>query len=272
MKVLNLSAFVLGAAGLALSANAARVHWATPAGVLTNGGIAQRGVVDGMYGFEQAEGYAPGNLNGQQGWATSPATALFNVVATNKNGSVNSVRATGDGAASGGGLRLAFSPLSTGNPLSSACFDFKMDDVLGANYFVAGQQPSTNALGWRVEFDYRGTIFVVDPSNPGAVGGFFNTGLSWVGNQWATYEVIVGATSITYRRNGVTFHVGGIVNPAYVSGEQFVLAHDNFQGLGTSVSGGPVAGYFDNLEWKVPAPGAASLLGLAGLIAGRRRR
>lgn len=223
-------------------------------------------------GFEASEGWALGAAN-QQGWQLGASDAGYNVAATNKNGSVNSVQMSKNALAAQGNTQLLFSPLNNNNTLTQVCFDFKMDDAEGANYAIIAQAPSQALLTWRVEFDYGGNIFVLSQNDLGQTV-FVNTGVPWNGNVWETFRVDVNASlgTIEYRRNGSLFFTGALLGGTI--NEQVVLLHDNFQDFpgNTSISGGPIAAYFDNVELKVPAPGALALLGLGGLIAGRRRR
>ncbi len=220
-------------------------------------------------GFEADQGWLTGPLNGQQAWAASPA---FDVVATNKNGSVNSLQVHKNTGAAQGSSQLAFSPLNLDNLRTQVCFDFKMDDAAGANYSVIGQAPSQSLLTWRVEFDFGGHVFVVDRDQTGQLA-YVDTGLSWGRFTWDHFQIDVGDQAIEYRRNGELFYTGerfgGTAN------EQLVVRSDNYQDFAgnTSISGGPIAAYIDNIELRaVPGPGALALLGLGGLVAMRRRR
>lgn len=220
-------------------------------------------------GFEAGEGWVTGALNGQQAWAASPA---FDVVPTNKNGSVNSLQVHKNPGAPQGTSQLAFSPLNFDTMRTRVCFDFKMDDAAGANYSVIGQAPSQSLLTWRVEFDYGGHVYVVDRDPAGQLA-FVDTGLAWGRFTWDHFQIDVGEQAIEYRRNGALFYTGARFGAD--ANEQLVFRSDNYQDFAgnTSISGGTIAAYIDNIEVRAaPAPGACALLALGGLAATRRRR
>lgn len=266
---------VLLAAGAAASAQAGLGSMASPSTDLIGHSLSTRGGSSVDTGFEASEGWALGPLP-QNGWLLGSGDAGYDVVATNKNGSVNSLQLHKNALAAQGNAQLAFSPLNSDSTRTRVCFDFKMDDAAGANYAVISQSPSQALLTWRVEFDYGGNIFVLDLDNTGTNVQFVDTGISWAtGYQWKKIQVDIDSAggTIEYRYNNALIYTGALF--AGTANEQIVLRHDNFQDFAgnTSFSGGTIAAYFDNLELKaVPAPGALALVGLGGLVAGRRRR
>ena len=264
------------AAGAAASAHAGMGSMSNPSTDLIGHSLSTRGSGSAIdTGFEGTEGWILGPLP-QNGWQLGVGDGGFDVVATNKNGSINSLQLHKNAAAAQGNAQLAFSPLNSDSTRTRVCFDFKMDDAAGANYAVIAQSPSQALLTWRVEFDYGGNIFVLDLDNTGTAIQFVDTGISWAtGYAWKKVQVDIDTAggTIEYRYNNALIYTGALF--AGTANEQIVLRHDNWQDFAgnTSFSGGAVAAYFDNLELKaVPAPGAFALLGLGGLVAGRRRR
>ena len=264
------------AAGAAASAHAGMGSMSNPSTDLIGHSLSTRGSGSAIdTGFEGTEGWILGPLP-QNGWQLGVGDGGFDVVATNKNGSINSLQLHKNAAAAQGNTQLAFSPLNSDSTRTRVCFDFKMDDAAGANYAVIAQSPSEALLTWRVEFDYGGNIFVLDLDNTGTAVTFVDTGIAWAtGYAWKQIQVdidTVGGT-IEYRYDNALIYTGALFGGT--ANEQIVLRHDNWQDFAgnTSFSGGPVAAYFDNLELKaIPAPGALALLGLGGLAMGRRRR
>lgn len=265
---------VLAVAGAAATATAGPGAAQTVSGSAIYPQTGVRGIGPyGGTGFEASEGFVVGPLP-QGGWVLGVGDAGYEVVATNKNGSVNSLFMTKNTAAGQGNQQLAFSPINTDGTRQSVCFDIKMDDAAGADYNIIGQSPTQGFLTWQVDFSYTGNILVVGPDTTGALG-FRDTGVAWAQFQWKTFrvDVVNEQSRIDYFYDGnLIFQTpifGGTIN------EQIVLVHDNFQDFAgnTSISGGPIGAYLDNLEIKpIPSPGALALLGLGGLAMARRRR
>jgi hypothetical protein len=275
--LMKMTAAMAVVAGATMSASASLKQFGAVEAEMLGSRFALRGSVTGI-GFEAAEGYVLGNIAGQNGWVDNSTPAAPRGTMTVADGV-----AAGNGSANA--LKLSKGPQSTGSfgiaqaPLTpnatQVTVDTRIDDDGGANYFVRGLllTQSGAALSFRVEFDYGGSIFVQNPLN----GTFVNTNTPWaVGNTWSSLDVKIvsdGVSStIEYRYGGNLIGTSpGLPAVFYFDLVQF--GHDNYQNfLGAeSFSGLAPAGYFDNLN-VIPAPGAMALLGLGGLIAGRRRR
>lgn len=226
-------------------------------------------------GFETVEGYTVGDLNAQNGWQVFNNYLLGTDVALRADNNGQAMRLTGTTAAPAGDFVGGFSP--TFNPVGPSyvfTIDTLIDDNGGANYDIVGQAPASSALlTFRVSFDYLGSIFILDQTAPD-VFEFIDTGVSWVENQWNTLTVTVDADSdtIEYAYGGSVIYSSSIFAGSLV--EEVVVFSDNFQFFGGgSFSGGPAAGWFDNIDLLVPAPatGAAALAAMTLLLARRRR-
>lgn len=275
-KFVKTAAALAVIAGATMSASASIKQFGAVEAEFLGSRLSVRGSVTGT-GFEAGEGFVVGNIAGQNGWIdNSTPTALRGAMTVAGpgagNGSPNALKlAKGPQATNTFGIAQA--PLTLGS--NGVNVDTRIDDNGGANYFVRGLflTPSGAGLSFRVEFDYGGTIVIQNPST----GAFADTGVLWsVGNTWTNLDVkiINNAldSTIEYRYGGnlIATTTGA---PAGLVVDVVQFAHDNFQNSFGSVSfsGAPSAGYFDNLT-VIPAPGAMALLGLGGLVAGRRRR
>jgi len=259
-------------AGAAMSANGAvKQFGALEPTSLGGSRFALRGTTDGI-GFEAGEGYVQGDITGQQGWlTTNPPNGRLEVRngVNSGNGSANALRLS-VGTQAQGVFGIAEAPLALNS--TSMSVDTRIDDNGGGNYFVRGlgfSTPTTTFLAFRVEFDYRGTIFLQSPID----GSFVDTLVPWARNMYRPLTISYTATTISYQYG--TSSLG--TTPVSLGGAFFDIVqfgHDNFQAFGggpISTGGDPAAGYFDNLI-AIPTPGALALLGLGGLVAGRRRR
>jgi hypothetical protein len=100
-----------------------------------------------------------------------------------------------------------------------------------------------------------------------------------VGDQYIATDPthgLIGITSFAGPRPPTTFGMDSFAEPAWESGNyqtlETILAPGNYAiSITGDGAGGLPAGLYVQLE-KVPAPGAVALLGLGGLVAGRRRR
>lgn len=280
-SVVTVIAMTATLAGSAMSVSAASRDRVAVEPEALQSRFAPRGLSNGI-GFEQGEGYVLGDIAGQNGWLTNndplgdPPVLRGRMEVTDGvndgNGSPNALRLS-KGVQPQGTFGIAQSPLALGS--NQMTVDTRMDDDFGGNYFVRGLALASGGgatLTFRVEFDYRGSIFVQNPIG----GGFTNTGVNWGQNLWRTLDVVItnnaSDSTISYFYGGSPlFQHTGLPAGLYFDLVQF--GHDNFQDFGDGTFSGDSdpAGYFDNLT-IVPTPGAAVLLAMGGLFGARRRR
>jgi hypothetical protein len=254
---------IAAVAGGAASAYADRASLPFQPEVIGAGRLAERGIVDGVIGFEATEGYVQGPITGQNGWLTNTPRGAMEVRdgVSAGNGSPNALRLS-KGPQGQGQLGIAQAPPTPGS--NALTVDTRINDDGGANYGILGLlilSPTTSSLSFQVEFDYRGHIFVVEG------GAGVDTGVSWSLNQWNPLAISLTPTGLNY------FYAGNLIHtsPLQAGGASFDLVqfyHDNFEDISNTAN---AAGYFDNLR-VVPSPGSLALLGLGGLAAARRKR
>ncbi|MDX1554964.1 MAG: hypothetical protein R3212_02965, partial [Xanthomonadales bacterium] len=105
--------------------------------------------------------------------------------------------------------------------------DVSVGGAGGADYVIAGQEPSSGFLTFQVNFNWLGTILVVDDLGGGPQ--FVDTGVAWAVGQYRTLRVEVDADagSIFYYYNGVLIYTSaGLWSEDTV--EQVFLGSDNF--------------------------------------------
>ncbi|TVQ59413.1 MAG: hypothetical protein EA379_11230 [Phycisphaerales bacterium] len=267
-----ISAFaVMAVAGAAVATAAPVKDYSVSVYSLDRGAFSPRTGFTGT-GFEASEGYNLGNINGQNGWTVFSAGAGAGNAVTDLQNKGRVLGMFKDTSVGPNSLRGGFSPTFKDPDAGIFNVDVKIDDDAGADYQIIGQAPSEGFLTFRVNFAFTGDILILDDQGLGLQ--FINTGVSWAQNEWRNFEVRYNAAANTmdyfYGGSHIYTSVAGMFAGSRV--EEVILAHDNFQDFGDgSFSGGPAAGYFDNVK-LVPTPGAVALLGLAGMAAARRRR
>lgn len=268
MKKLMNVAMLAAVAGLGASASA-DIRLNNELSIPSFNTRVDRGTVGYATGFEAVEGFAQGNVAGQNAWSdNAPRQAMQIVNGVNAgNGSANALRMS-VGPQAQGAFGQAFTPVLS-QEHKKVSVDVKIDDNAGANYGLAGIKSAGGPLTFQVDFDYLGNIFL-----RGTALGSVDTGIAWLHNAWQTLtlEFVSGGVTLTYGSSTFNgpLNAGGTVNFDVVT-----FYHDNYQAFGSgSFSGGTTAGYFDNLSISkpVPAPAMAGVLGLGGLLAARRRR
>lgn len=204
------------------------------------------------------------------------------------------------GPAVGGGNVYSTNPNST----STIYKVDAADNLVGSYSFLGGADPGGNGLpGWVEDAayagggnlwigGYNGEISLIDGS--GSILSQFYTGTTYTGvafdgkTLYTTHGFYGGSSSIEMWDTAGN-HLGSIAaagptdnggigwdsddNTLWVGYLDSTVRHFDMGGnlLGSFVT--PLGNAIDGLEvGRVPAPGAAALLGLAGLAAGRRRR
>ncbi len=214
-------------------------------------------------GFE-APAYSLGDVNGQDGWITTNDGTVFdtfNVVDTFAASGSNSLQSLGgDGNFASKGAFRSFAGLTGGSVSWDWYYDSTTADPFGADQQIIIQSPTVGSVVTRVQrFWSSQTIRVLADDGAGAAV-FFDLGFDITGDQWQNFQLDVqpgGAIELFI--NGSSVFTGqGFTDQI----EEVAVFNDNFPGNDF---------YVDNLN-AVPAPGAAALLGAAGIAATRRRR
>jgi hypothetical protein len=217
-------------------------------------------------GFEAGEGFAPGYLGGQAGWTTFAASVAQPTVATaHPYAGAQHVRIANDSAVGAGTLTGGFSPLQgtlgVGHYITSMAVSVSASG--GANYGVVVQAPSQGFLSARLEFDWLGTIIVLD--DPGTGLGWVDTGVAWTPGVYKNLTIDLDSVtnSLKYYYDGSLFYTGVAGVYAGTSAEQVIMYSDNYQNPGET-------GDFDAVS-ITPEPATLALLGFGALALIRRR-
>lgn len=194
------------------------------------------------WGFEAAEGFAPGFVGGQAGWTATVASSADPVISTaNPSSGAQHLRCAGDAAVASGTLIGAFSPDLGPQAVapSSVCVDVAIGATGGADYDVIPQAPSQTFLTARVKFYWLGDIRVLDDTGGGLA--YVDTGVNWTAGPYNQLCIFVDpvADTIDYWYGGSLIYssVAGVFAGTQI--EQVVFLSDNWQGS--------EVGDFDNL-------------------------
>lgn len=276
-------AFLISA--IALSANAMAdipFHGSLAAFAEEGGGPVTRG--PGVYstGFEAAEGFNPGPIEPQAGWAASGVNLPWASVDTvNPNAGSQHLRLGVDTSVAAGTTRVSLGPnlgvVAPGPSISSA--DINISAAGGAAYTLIGQAPSQAFITFRVQFfandggsgagvpvigvlddpDGAGPLalaFYLADTDPGTAGT-----QGWTAGAYKNLTVENNGANLLYYYDGVLVYTGAIYAGTAV--EQIGALSDNRQLQDV--------GDVDNFSVTVPEPSALALLALGGLAALRRR-
>ncbi|GJQ30790.1 MAG: hypothetical protein HBSAPP03_26740 [Phycisphaerae bacterium] len=219
---------------------------------------------------EGFEGFAPGTIGGQNGWAVFAANALAPAIATSNPASGAQHLRINRGAGAATSLNGAFSPDfgDFTNEYSEISADIYISQTNAQSSQFVGQAPSQGLLTWRVIFNFDGGIYALDDADglPGGSLAFINTGATWSAGSYFNFKVVTNpaGNSLTYYLNNSLIYTGSVGIFAGTAVEQVILFGDN-QYTSSSFTD------FDNVS-IIPAPGSVLLAGMAGLLTLRRRR
>ncbi len=251
---------------LAGSVASAKIFDTSVAAIPTAGGFGERAPANAVTSFEQPQ-FVPGIFDNQNAWPASGVNLPWATIDTvNPHTGSQHVRMVNDPTVGAPSNRIVFSPggaLAPNTPDATALWFF-ISAAGGADYDFVGQANSQALLTWRVKMNFQGGIFVLDDAGEGLA--FQPTGVVWAPGQWnqLCVEMDPIADVQRYFLNGALIYTGQVY--AATSVEQVLALHDNFQNPGEFMD------LDDITNVHIPAPGALALVGLGGLIAGRRRR
>lgn len=188
-------------------------------------------LVSETWGFEAAEGFAPGFIGGQVGWtAFTVSIAEAHVDTVNPSAGAQHLRISYDQAVTFGTLIGAFSPVVSDLVVdaSSVSVQVAIGATGGADYDIVPQAPSQGLLTARVKFSYLGDILVLDDIGGGLT--FVDTGTDWVPGSYQLLTIAVdpigGTIDYSYGGSLIYSSVAGVFAGTLV--EQVVLLSDNF--------------------------------------------
>ena len=217
--------------------------------------------------------YTDGALIGQDGWVLTSSTVNPLAVSNAATNGTVALSTTGQDA------RRAFDPVTPVGGESiffSATFTLTAAQAAG-DYFIHLGNDTTSVFNARVYAKSSGSGFVMAMGTSAGAATYgttelpFNTPITMV----ARYDFVDGLANDTGAIFINPLNVYGIGDTAYVAAttvgiDATVMSSVSLrQGTSTSAPTGSV----DSLAvYTIPTPGSVALLGLAGLVAGRRRR
>ena len=193
-------------------------------------------------GFEPAEGFVPGHIDGQVGWFSfMSSNSEAHIDTVNPNTGTQHLRISHDPDLGFGEFVGAFTPdlgpLPTGS--STVSVDVSISATNGADYFVVPQSPSQGLVLTWVDFAFTDDILVVDDVGFGSE--WVDTGVDWTLGTYGNLKIVSDplAGKIDYYFNDILIYTG--IMWAGTNVEQVVLLSDNANDMDD--------GDFDNLSF-----------------------
>ena len=215
---------------------------AIPRPASAQGGIAGGAIAGTSYatGFEPAEGFAPGHIEGQAGWTSfDSSTAEAHIDTVNPETGVQHLRIAKDPAIGTPVDTGAFSPnLGVFASVSATVsVDVNITALGGAQYEVWTQAPAQDLRTAVVEFRRTGDIWAQETA------GFVDTGANWVPGVYKNLTIVLtvtapGTGTIETFYDGVSIHSTAIFAGDAV--QEVLFIGNNANNLDD--------GDFDNLE------------------------
>jgi len=189
--------------------------------------------------FETSEGYALGDINGQNGWTVTgdgQGGFISNqiVSATLASQGTQSLKIDEDTTFGPQQNMVMGAFYGLNSPLNSTHYsisaDINFDYVTGVDEsaFMMGIAGNTNFLA-RFIFDWDGSI-VVTTIDAGAPAGYALPGKTWAGNQWYNVKMEVDGTSVKYYLNNNLEYTGVSTGTTNEQFEGMRFTHDNWGG------------------------------------------
>ena len=222
-------------------------------------------------GYEAAEGYALGNINGQNGWqglgaafqGTGSGSEVQNVNPFAGTQDQNSVK---DPAVSAGIFNGAWHNSAAGGGSQTTNVKVRISGAettppnsAYADYFLQGVALAGN-FAWGVHFSFTGQIYANNNTTTALAPIIYGQYVDLT----TTYNQLTNAFTITYNGNL-------IYNALGYTGTGSPFAYDKVAWLSDNFNLPTDEGRLDNLV-VTPAPGSATLLGMGLIAAARRRR
>jgi hypothetical protein len=209
------------------------------------GGIAGGGIAGTSYttGFEPAEGFAPGHVDGQAGWTTFESSSVeAHIDTVNPETGVQHLRISKDPALGFPVDVGAFSPnLGVFEGVSATMsVDVNITALSGAQYEIQPQTPTQELRVTNIQFRRTGDIWAQTDA------GFEDTGADWVPGVYRNLTIVldVDLGTIETFYDGVSIHstaifAGDAIQEVVITGNNANAADDgDFDNF--AIAGGPL--------------------------------
>ncbi|MBV8327598.1 T9SS type A sorting domain-containing protein [Chryseobacterium sp.] len=187
--------------------------------------------------FELSEGFMAVNIDGQNGWTTTPtggvpANVTHQVICTdNASDGSNSLKIVKENmyGTQSEPIIGAFYNLPTMLSVSdfSVSFDINMSQLNGSVFGFQGVDNVNEVTLVRMDFDKTGEIKVLNTA--GGVSDLILTSVGWQPNVWSRFKIVGTALGVRYYLNDTLMYTSAVAGALNMDQLRFV--HDNASGV-----------------------------------------
>ncbi len=194
----------------------------------------------------EAPTYTLGPLGGQPGWGNTQV-ATGSTIVTNElaNPGTQSMKMTGNNTS--GATSTTGGVVSSKTNITAPMVTFMFNAHLlpstppgnESDFHISPQSPDQSTIVARIRLSYDNKIYIIDQDPATLQLAYIDTGATYTKSNWHTYRMEIDFANgiITYYKDNVLFHTGGVVGGTMVG--NIAVTNDNYNS----------SGYFDGMSY-----------------------